>query len=35
LDAMGDGRVELLESADGGRAKLDAVGHVQPRSALA
>jgi hypothetical protein len=35
LDATSDGRVELLESPDSGRAQLDAVRHVQPRSALA
>lgn len=35
LNATSDGRVELLERPEGGRAKLDAVGHVQPRSALA
>jgi hypothetical protein len=35
LDATSDRRVELLEGPDSGRAQLDAVGHIQPRSALA
>ena len=35
LDATSDGRVELPERTESSRAQLDAVGHAQPRSALA
>ena len=34
LDAPANRRIKLLQGANRGRAQLDAVAHVQPRSAL-